>query len=170
MDEPPSRRELAALYRDSERFARETDEWLARRKAERETLERENAEAEELERRDYEIERAATAVAETVPSSEEEPEPSYAFSDAQFDGIAFALNELHKEFDQRLERAQQRILQTVTRLILPGELAEREVHDLRARVIAAEEKIERQLKAAMTDDDNVIDLPAGFIGRRRDVA
>jgi hypothetical protein len=57
-------------------------------------------------------------------------------------------------------------------LILPGELAEREVHELRARVIRAEEKIERQIKAAMTDDDNnnVIDLPAGFIGRRHDAA
>jgi hypothetical protein len=37
------RRELRALYADSDRFAAETDDWLARHKAERAALVRKNA-------------------------------------------------------------------------------------------------------------------------------
>jgi hypothetical protein len=87
------------------------------------------------------------------------------FTEAQFDTLAFVLNELRKQWQDDIERAEQRILQAVVRCCLPGELTEREVHDLRARVIRAEQHIERQLKAAI-GDDNVVDLPAGFIRRR----
>src|SRR5690348_405067 len=126
-DAPPTRAELRALYADSDRFAAETDDWLADRKAAREAQERENAEAEELERRAYQNERAAASAAET-PFSEEEPEPSYDFSEAQFDCLATVIDELHQEFDARIERAQQRILNTVVRLVMPSEYAERELY------------------------------------------
>ena len=102
------------------------------------------------------------------PASAAEPEAfdeGPCFTEAQFDTLAFVLNELRKQWQGDIERAQQRILQAVVRAVLPGELAEREVHDLRARVIRAEQHIERQLKAAI-GDDNVVDLPAGFIRRR----
>ena len=104
---------------------------------------------------------AAPAV--ETESSEDEP----CFTEVQFDTLAYVLNELRKQWEQDIERAQQRILQATVRLALPGELAEREVHDLRARVIQAEQKIERQLKAAI-GDDSVVDLPPGFW--KRDIA
>ena len=56
------------------------------------------------------------------------------------------------------------VLQTVTRLVLPGELAEREVYELRNRIARAEEHIERRLQEAIADD-KVVELP----NWRRDV-
>src|SRR5262249_2117141 len=56
------------------------------------------------------------------------------------------------------------VLQAVTRLVLPGELAEREVYELRNRIARAEEHIERRLQEAIADD-KVVELP----NWRRDV-
>jgi hypothetical protein len=161
-------RDLAALYRDSDRFARETDAWIAEHKAAREAQERENAEAEELERRAYEIERAAASAAETVPFSEEEPEPSYDFTDTQFDTLATVIAELHREFDARLERTERRLLDAMLRLAMPGERAEETAYALKDRIAQMEGRIERQLssiverhlKAAAAA--TVLDLPANF--------
>jgi hypothetical protein len=160
-DARPTRRELSDLYRDSDLFAAETDEWLARHKAERAALVRKNADEGVTTQDD------GGDALPAVPAGEAE---AFDFTEEQFDCLAAVLNELRKEFDARIARAEERILQATVRLILPGELAEREVHELRARVVRAEQQIERQLKAAITDDDNVIDLPAGFIGRRHDAA
>jgi hypothetical protein len=91
----------------------------------------------------------------------------WVFDEPQMDVLVQVLAELRREFEERIERAQQRILQTTVRLALPGELAEREVHELRDRVIRAEQQIERRLKEAMTDDDNVLELPNW---RQKDVA
>jgi hypothetical protein len=49
-------------------------------------------------------------------------------------------------------------------LVLPGELAEREVYELRNRIARAEEHIERRLQEAIADD-KVVELP----NWRRDV-
>jgi hypothetical protein len=158
------RHELRALFAEDNRRRAEHSEFLAERKALASPPAR-KTDAAGVMYRDFEGDALAAASAVEAEASEEEP----YFTEQQCDCLADVLNEIREEFDDRIERTQQRILQTVTRLILPGELAEREVHDLRARVIRAEEKIERQLKAAMTDDDNdnIIDLP-DFISKRND--
>lgn len=161
------RRYLAELYREDDKVRAEHREYMAQRRA---------AEAPPVSERDNpgvvyrEYDRdAQTAVAQ---AREQEYAGGLCFTSEQFDCVADALDavidELRREFEEGIERAQQRILQATVRLALPGELAEREVHDLRARVIRAEEHIERQLKAA-TSDDKVVDLPTNF-WRRTDVA
>src|SRR5262249_15022214 len=102
------------------------------------------------------------------PTADEEES---CFTEAQFDCLAYVLNELRKQWEQDIERAQERILQAVARCCLPGELAERNVYELRDRIIRAEEKIAGQLREAIGDDDDttVIDLPS-FIRRRADAA
>jgi hypothetical protein len=110
---------------------------------------------------------------ETVAAAVSMASDDWCFTEAQFDCLATVIDELHREFDARIARAQERILQASVRLALPGELAEREVYELRARVIRAEKKIERELKAALAaadDNDNIIDLPAGFIRKRNNDA
>jgi len=49
------------------------------------------------------------------------------------------------------------VLPTVTRLVLPGELAEREVYELRNCIARAGEHIERRLQEAIADD-KVVEL------------
>jgi len=156
----------AELYRQHDRWLAEVEheKSVAQRKAlaSPPVTETETEEVGVMYRNDSGDALDGVPAAETEPSDEE-----WCFTEEQFEALAFALHELRKEFEEGIERAQQRILQATVRLALPGELAEREVHDLRARVIQAEQKIERQLKAAI-GDDSVVDLPPGFW--KRDIA
>jgi hypothetical protein len=102
---------------------------------------------------------------------------AFCFTDEQFDAVAAVLAELHREFEARIERTERRLLDAMLRLALPGERAEEIAYALKERIARMEGTIERQLssiverhlKQAKTDDDDgVIDLPAGFIGRRHD--
>ena len=156
------RRHLAELYREDDRLRAEWEheERLARQEARASPLVRQTAPVTTSPHDDGD-DALQAAPAPQPETSDEEP----CFTEEQFDTLAFVLNELRKQWQGDIERAQQRILQAVVRAVLPGELAEREVHDLRARVIRAEQHIERQLKAAI-GDDKVVDLPAGFIRRR----
>jgi len=101
------------------------------------------------------------------------PEPEDegpAFSERQADAIAEVVHQLRREFQDGVERMQQRILDVMVRAALPGELAEQGLYDLRNRVALAEQRIERRIAAAVSDDDdNVLDLPS-FLRRRHDPA
>ena len=89
------------------------------------------------------------------------------FSEVQYEALATVIAELRREFDEAIERAQQRILATVVRLVAPGELAEQKIHSLTDRVSLLESHIERRIAKALTDS-NVLNLPSGFW--RRDAA
>jgi hypothetical protein len=163
-DAPPTRAELRALYAESDRFAAETDAWLADRKAAREAQAsppaRENDDAGVITPDDD----GDALLAAPAP----EPEPLYDFTDAQFDALAFVLNELHKEFEARVERTERRLLDAMLRLAMPGERAEETAYALKDRVARMEGRLERQLsdiverrfKEAATDA--VLELPANF--------
>ena len=101
------------------------------------------------------------------------PEPEDegpAFSERQADAIAEVVHQLRREFQDGVERMQQRILDVMVRAALPGELAEQGLYDLRNRVALAEQRIERRIAAAVSDDDdNVLYLPS-FLRRRHDAA
>jgi hypothetical protein len=176
-DAPPTRAELRALYAEDNR--RRTQHEIDRRQWQQaqEALEKAQERAEEPEALMYRT--ADNDAPEPAPAAE--PEPFYEqsstapnfFDDIErneefADTLATVIAELHREFDARIERAQQRILNTVVRLVMPSEYAERELYLLRDRITRAEERIEKQLKAAVADDDNVLDLPANFW--KRDVA
>jgi hypothetical protein len=92
------------------------------------------------------------------------------FTYPQREAISEVVKQLREEFRADIERMQQRVLQILAKLVTPGELAEREVYELKNRVIAAEERIERRIAMAMSEEDDnvVLDLP-DFI-RRRDAA
>jgi hypothetical protein len=101
-----------------------------------------------------------------LPDEDEGP----TFTYPQREAIAEVIHQLREEFRADIERMQQRVLQILARCALPGELAEREVYELKNRVIAAEQLIERRIALAMSEEDDnvVLDLP-DFI-RRRDAA
>ena len=154
-DAPPTFAELAALYAEDDRLRAEHEQWMAQRETRASPAVRETVLEGVMTHGSNGNALLAAPAAEAV-AFDEEP---WAFDELQMDVIAQVLKELREEFDERIAHAEKRILQATVRLALPGELAEREVHELRARVIRAEEKIERQLKAAIADDDNVFELP-----------
>ena len=71
------------------------------------------------------------------------------FNADQIDALAHLVNEvraeLHREWEQHIERVEQRLLDTVVRLIRPGEAAEVQCRALSDRLAIMEGKIERQL-------------------------
>jgi hypothetical protein len=92
-----------------------------------------------------------------------EPDEGPTFTYPQREAISEVIHQLREEFRADIERMQARVLQILARCALPGELAEREVYELKNRVIAAEQLIERRIAMAMSEeDDNVLDLPPGF--------
>jgi hypothetical protein len=100
-----------------------------------------------------------------------QPEPSYeepGFNPVQREALAVVINELRREFVDDIERMQQRILQTMARMVLPGEIAEQKVCGLSDHIALMERQIERRLAKAITDK-SVIDLPRGF-WKRSDAA
>jgi hypothetical protein len=136
---PIDRSVLAELCRDNDRFAAETDEWLARHKAE--ALARKNA-ADDLQHQADGNNALATA-----PVAEE---ASCDFTEAQFEAIAYAMAGLQREWQQDIERLEQKVLQTVVRLALPGERAEETMYALKDRVARVEGYIERRLAEVNT--------------------
>src|SRR5262245_53219140 len=145
------RRYLADLYAEDDRMRAEHAEWMAERKALAQ-----KSDDDGLLYRTHE-ENASLPGPEPELASDED----WCFSELQMESLAVVFNELRREWQQDIERAQRRIFDAMVRMGLPGELAEREVHDLRGRVIRAEQQIERRLKEAI-GDDSVVDLPPGF--------
>jgi hypothetical protein len=164
MSDTPTRAELAELYRDSDRFAAETDNWLARHKAERAALARKNADDGVMTQDDDGDAILAAPASDAVASDEE-----LDFTDAQFDALATVIAELRREFEAGIERTHQRLLNTMVRLALPGERAEETFYALRDRVSRLEGQLERQLAdiverhlKAVATEPQIIDLPGNF--------
>ena len=139
------RRELAELFREDDRLRAENADYLARRKAER--LARENAEAEpsppvEKSGNDRDQENAMAAAPLGEPQG---------FDELQKDALAAVYNELRSELMQEIEHLERRLLDTVVRLIRPGEVAELQVRALADRIAIAETRIERQLSAKILE-------------------
>ena len=141
LGEDEFRRYLRALYAEGDRLRAEHEEWLAQRAL---------AKPPVISAHDNSGDAPLPAPAAGSESSNEE----WVFSDAQMDVLAQAFSDLSRAWQQDIERAQRRIFDAMVRMGLPGELAEREVHDLRGRVIRAEQQIERRLKEALGDDQH----------------
>jgi len=140
------RRELAELFREDDRLRAENADYLARRKAER--LARENAEAEpsppvEKSGNDRDQENAMAA----APLGEPE-----VFNAGQCETLAMIIAEARKDWDaeaatemaalrNELERLEQRVLNSVVRLIRPGETAEAQCLALNDRLAILEGKV-----------------------------
>src|SRR5262245_56253792 len=148
-------RYLRSLYAEDDRARAEHAEWMAEREAQKHALAQKSGDS--LLYRTHEENASRPAPAVDAGVSDE----GWCFTELQMDSLAVVFAELRREWQQDIERAQQRIFDAMVRMGLPGELAEREVHDLRNRVIRAEQQIERRLKEAL-GDDNIVDLPPGF--------
>jgi hypothetical protein len=181
MSDDEFRAELRALYRDSDRFARETDDWLARRKAERE------AQASESEPEAVEYPTIDNDAPEPAPQAE--PEPFYEqsstapnfFDDVErneefADTLAYVLAKLQDQWRDEIAAETRKFAYMIERLVVPGERAEAEVYELRARTLHLEVKLRefggdlveikgllgdvlRRYSARALPDNSVIDLP-----------
>jgi len=133
------RAELARIYAEDDRLRAEHAEWMARREAQRQALVRKSDEQDALTPR--------TTEDATLPVSEPEPE---GFNALQIDALAHLVNEvraeLQHEWEQHVERVEQRLLASIVRMVLPGEVAEREIFGLKDRIAILEGRIERQLQ------------------------
>ena len=78
----------------------------------------------------------------TLPAAEAEPE---SFNALQIDALATIRNELCDELRAEWQRDIERLMDTVVRLIRPGEVAESQTRALTDRLAVLEGKIERQL-------------------------
>jgi hypothetical protein len=171
-DTPPTRAELRALYRDSDRFAAETDEWLARRKAEREALVRKNAD-EGFEYPDQD-ENAYAA----IPVADDEAPDEEPFSDEQLDTLAITLAELRCQWEsntaQQTNQMDRAVRQEIEHAVAHNAALRRDLAELRGKVDVLITLLGH--KARNVSDENnsksadVIDLPAGFIRKRNDDA
>jgi len=166
MSAPPTRAELAEIYREDDRLRaeREHEERLAR------------LASPPVPHDDGGDALYAVPEPEAV-CLDEDGEFTLPFSDRQADAIADVINALRTEWQADIERMQQRLLDMMVRMVVPAERAEETVYALRERVAMMEGRLERQFAEiaerrlkAVIGDDNVIDLPAGFIQRRTDVA
>jgi hypothetical protein len=147
MDEH-DRHHLADLFREDDRLRAENADWLARREALAQKSNGHGALAHQTE------ENAAV----------EAPEPE-GFNTLQVDALASIWNELsdelRAEWQRDIERLQQRLLQTVARLAVPGERAEETLYALKDRVARVESYAERQIAA-------VGDQGRDAVNRKRD--
>jgi len=82
------------------------------------------------------------------------------FSEDQFEALAFALNELRKEWygelrrqwQQDIERVEQKLLERTVRLVLPGEMAEQKVYGLNDRLAIMERQLSQAIERQPTGD------------------
>jgi len=80
-----------------------------------------------------------------------EQQATAEFNPTQLDALAHIIAEVQREFEQDSEKLQQRILETVLRLIRPAEAAEQKVHTLSDRLALLENQIERRLSEVKTN-------------------
>ena len=146
------RRELRELYAADDRLRAENEEYLARMAARAEHHEpaggppvRETGDSGIIYRDGGSRVLQATSVPAPMPSYEDE---ECVFNEAQLEALAQVVCEQQREFDAAIERAQQQILATVVRMVMPGEFAEQKVHALSDRVALIETQIERRLANA----------------------
>jgi len=164
------RRHLAALCREYDKFSAECDDWLAQRTPPASPVSETGDHG--LIYRDHSADALyGVPAAPETDAIDEGP----CFTELQMDTLATVIAELRREFEESVERAQQRMLQMAARLAMPGERAEETAYALKDRVALMEGRIERQLseiverrfKEATTD--TILDLP-NFIRRRSDAA
>jgi hypothetical protein len=159
------RRELRGLYRDSDRFAAETDDWLARHKAECEALVSETEDIGAMTADDGDD----ALLPAPAPDGEvfDEERLSY-FAPSQHEVLVQVLRELREEFDERLERTEQRLLNIMARMVVPAERAEEVAYGLKERVARMEQRLERQLSDIVerrfreAATDTILELPKNF--------
>jgi hypothetical protein len=101
------------------------------------------------------------------------PEPEAdGFSEFQKDVLADTINQLRcaweRDIEQATEKLEQRLLQTVARLAVPGERAEETMYALKDRVARVEQFIERRL--ADVNSDNAAAVGAVATQRAAEVA
>ena len=141
------RRHLAALCREYDKFSAECDEFTRQRTPP-----------------------ASPSVSETVIYPEftgnapvalpEASDDAPCFTEDQFEALAFAINELRKEWygelrrqwQEDIERLQQRLLTTITRLVLPGEMAEQKIFGLNDRLAIMERQLSQAIERQPTGD------------------
>jgi hypothetical protein len=147
--EPISRSELAELFREDDR-----------RRAEHAANGKARLPVRETDEAGLLYDGGAPAAAPASQGAlcfDEEGQPFIScFTDEQADAIAYALagsaQELRRDWQDDIERVQQRLLQTVARLVMPAERAEETMYALKDRVARMEGFIERRL--AETNADN----------------
>jgi hypothetical protein len=166
------RRELRELYAADDRLRAENEEWFARTKQPVGGPPMHETADAGIMYRD-----GGSRVLQGAPAPAPEPEPSYevcGFNAVQLDGLAQVVAELQREFEQDIERMRQHILQTIVRLVMPGERAEETFYALRDRVARIEGQMERAMSNHVADmekrierrlseaTDNVLELPKNF--------
>jgi len=139
---PIDRQWLAAIFAEDDRQRAENARFAEelRQKAERTAYAQKSDPESGLIYRDQQDALVAAAVPAIVPSSASE-----GFSEHQRDVIAHLINALRAEWQQDIERLEQKILQTVVRLVQPGEHAEAKLYGLNDRIAIMEGKLERHL-------------------------
>jgi hypothetical protein len=137
MDTLPSREELRELFAEDDRRRAEHEDYMARRAARAASSVRE-IDGSGLLYRD--LDNNALTAAPAV-----EAEPEYDFTEPQFEALAQVLAEPRKEFDDKIERTTQRLLDMMVRMAVPAERAEETAYGLKDRVARMESYVERQI-------------------------
>jgi len=141
-DDNEFRRYLTELYREDDRLRaeREHEERLARQKAQASPLVRQTEPVATSPYGDGDVLYAAPA---PEPEAFDEERSSY-FTEAQDDVLVHVIAELRREFGEAIERTEQRLLDMMVRMAMPGERAEETAYALKDRVARMEGRIERQ--------------------------
>jgi hypothetical protein len=69
------------------------------------------------------------------------------FKIGQFEALAYVIAELDLEFDERIERTKQQLLNTMVRLAMPGERAEQTAYAVETRLTCLEGRLEPKPKS-----------------------
>jgi hypothetical protein len=94
-------------------------------------------------------------------------EEPFDFTEAQFEALAQVIATLRREWEQAVERLEAKILQTMTRLVMPGEIAEQKVYGLNDRLAILERYVERALTQTKPEDSAVATQRAAEIAELR---
>jgi hypothetical protein len=160
------RRYLAELAAADEAVRAEHQQWLARRGAIGGAYVRPPPRPG-IVYREYD----GGALADTLRAAAGASDAEAGFSEEQLEQLAHVVAEVQKQFEHDLERVRMSLLQTIARLVMPGERAEETFYALRDRVARMERQLERQLSQAMVElksgnatavanpESDVVDLP-----------
>jgi hypothetical protein len=154
-DEPLSREQRSALFAEDDRLRAERTEEL-RQNAEASSLVRANDEAGELAYRNHQNGYKAAPATEA--------DLSELVYERIADCMATVVVELRREWRAQIADEVRRLAYTVARNAVPGEQAEREVHELAVRVLHLEQQV-RKLRNELAGDGDAVELPRGFLRR-----
>src|SRR5262249_28956199 len=145
------RQYLAALFAEDDRIRAETEEFLAKRRGQASPPVRETGPGGVLHRDYNGGAPAASAVPATLCFDDDGAAFILPFTEEQADAIGEAIGraieqsaqELRAEAERGIERLEQKLLQTVVRMVMPGEIAEQKVYSLNDRLSLMERYVER---------------------------